>query len=195
MRVLAASVCAVVLAMVGASAQRARPTDLVGRTFDAHVVGVIDGDTIDVVQAPNRRIRVRLDGVDTPEAGEPFSQQARTLARVLAFDKIVTIIGKDVDRYGRLVARVRADGRDLSIEMVGAGLACHFLRYSSDRVLADAEARARALGLGFWAAGASKPRCVRLNAANTPSSDLFHFTAVFGRTPSPTTMVASSSTG
>lgn len=163
MRILLASICACLVAVAG-SAQDQRPDDLVGITFDAHVVGVVDGDTIDVVRAnTKRKVRVRLDGIDSPETGEPFSRQAKNLTRVAVFDKNVSVLGKNVDRYGRLVARIQTDGKDLSVEALSAGLACHFLRYSSDPALARAEANAKSSGLGFWAMGAPKPRCVELN--------------------------------
>lgn len=142
------------------------PADLVGRSFDARVIGVVDGDTLDVVvETSRRRIRVRLDGIDTPENGEPFAPQARNLTRVLAFDQQVRVIGKDVDRYQRLVARVSAGSKDLGVSLVSAGLACHFLKHSSDTALAAAESAARSGQLGFWAVGAKQPRCVALNQA------------------------------
>lgn len=158
---------ALVIALLTATIHGQAPADLVGLTFNAHVIGVVDGDTIDVLKANTKRtVRIRLDGIDTPERGEPFTQQARNLTRVLVFDQDVIVVGKDVDRYERLVARVRLGQKDLSVEVVAAGLACHFLRYSSDPVLARAEADARAAGRGFWAAGAQKPACV---SADRPS--------------------------
>jgi hypothetical protein len=54
---------------------------------------------------------------------------------------------------------------DASVEILHDGLACHFLRYSSDPVLAAAQQDARNNGRGFWAAGAQKPACVAENAA------------------------------
>ena len=59
------------------------------------------------------------------------------------FGRDVRVVGKTWDRYGRLVARVIADGKDVSLELVRAGLAWHFLRYSSDAELAFAEREAR----------------------------------------------------
>lgn len=142
----------------------ARLSNLVGRTFQARVVGVIDGDTLDVLKSDVKRsIRLRLDGIDAPESGEPFSRQAKNLTRVLSFDQQVTVIGKDVDRYGRLVARVLVGSSDVSVSLVSSGLACHFLKYSDDQNLAAAEARAKAAKLGFWAPDAQKPRCVAMN--------------------------------
>lgn len=58
--------------------------------------------------------------------------------------------GKENDRYGRLVARVLVDGKDLSLALVNAGLAWHYLKYSSDPVLSAAEQTAKAAKIGVW---------------------------------------------
>ena len=58
----------------------------------------------------------------------------------------------DHDRYARIVADVRLpDGRSLNREMVRAGLAWSYRRYSNDPELAGLEAEARAARLGLWA--------------------------------------------
>lgn len=77
-----------------------------------------------------------------------------------------------MDRYKRLVARVIAGGKDLSVLIVSSGLACHFLNHSSDETLAAAESTARSAHLGFWAAGAQQPRCVALNRAPLSARDV-----------------------
>ena len=58
---------------------------------------------------------------------------------------------KDVERYGRFVSRVSVGGEDLSLALVAAGLAWHYVRYSDDAVLARAEADARRKKIGLWA--------------------------------------------
>jgi len=136
------------------------PRSLVGARFDAVVVTVVDGDTFDVVREGEKlSVRIRLEGVDSPERGEPFSDRARTFTRVLLFDQKVRVTGRDIDRYGRLVARVNVAGNDASVQLVQAGLACHYTAYSSDPLLARAESESRAAGRGFWARDAQKPRC------------------------------------
>ena len=141
-----------------------RPTDLVNTQFIAEVTRVADGDTVDVLIARTRRVRIRLHGVDTPEAKEPFSNHARTFTRVLMFGRQVTVSGKDIDRYDRLVARITVDNVDASESIVAAGLGCTFRQYVTDPVLEAALTSARNAQRGFWAAGASKPACVAREA-------------------------------
>ncbi len=151
-----------ILAFETAHAQR--PTDLVNRRMAARVTHVADGDTIDVVIPPARRVRVRLHGVDAPESGEPFSDNALTFMRVLVFSREVNITGKDVDTYGRLVARVTVDNADASESLIAAGLGCTYRRYASDAGLEAALAGAQRAKRGFWAAGAAQPACVAREA-------------------------------
>lgn len=135
--------------------------DLLNTTFEARVTRVSDGDTFDVIPADeSRAIRVRLFGVDTPERGEPFFSRARNRTRVLVFDKQVRLTGVSIDSYGRLVARVNVGETDVALVLLSEGLACHFRRYSDDRLQARAEASARTNRLGFWSPGA-QPRCAR----------------------------------
>ena len=171
----------VALTTTFAGAQAPQLRALVGTSFDAKVVGVVDGDTIDVLRGGNDRLRIRLEGIDCPESGEPFSQVARNQTRVLAFDQVVRVSGRDVDQYGRLVARIVVDRKDVSVELVAAGLACHFKRYSSDPILARAESDARSQGRGFWAPSAQKPACVAREAGTIASSLLSPAAAATGR--------------
>jgi micrococcal nuclease len=146
-----------------------RPKDLVNTRFVAHVTHVVDGDTVDVLISPARRVRIRLHGVDTPERREPFSDRARTFTRVLMFGRSVTVVGKDVDRYDRLVARIAVNDVDASESIIAAGLGCTFRQYATEPALELALARARSSQRGFWAKGASKPACVAREANYRPA--------------------------
>ena len=140
-----------------------RRQDLVGRQFDARVVRVADGDTMEAIPSgESRPVRIRLQGIDAPELGEAFSREATTLLRTLTLDHHVRVDGRDMDRYGRLVARITAAGEDASSALVRAGLACH--AYVRDERLARDESQARRVGAGFWAASATKPECVTRTA-------------------------------
>lgn len=163
---------ALAFALLATSSGSGQVRELVGSTFEAQVVSIIDGDTIDVVTDAKRAIRIRIEGIDAPERGEPFNDAARRFARVMLFDKPAKIHGRDVDRYGRLVARVTVEDSDTSVEIVKAGLACHYLQYSSDPALARAQEQARTEGRGFWVPNAAKPRCTQVssNAASVAKS-------------------------
>ena len=116
------------------------------------VVGVSDGDTIKVIQS-GKEVRVRLAGIDCPEKKQPYGKRAKQFTSDLAFGQDVTIIEKDIDRYGRIVADVMLpDGRNLNHELVRVGLAWWYQRYApDDETLKALEEEARAARLGLWA--------------------------------------------
>ena len=98
--------------------------------FTGEVVGVADGDTISVLR-DGRAVRVRLQGVDCPENAQDFGTKAKQFTSSKVFGKTVTIMPRDIDRYGRTVATVMVDGEDLGLALVRAGLAWHYTRYST----------------------------------------------------------------
>jgi hypothetical protein len=59
----------------------------------------------------------------------------------------------DVDRYGRLVARVTSEGKDLSLELVSAGLAAHYTVFSFDPKLEEGQRQAQQARRGMWKDG------------------------------------------
>jgi len=115
------------------------------------VVAVADGDTLTVLDGSRTQIKVRLDGIDTPERGQPFGTVARERLADLTMGKTVTIHGSKRDRYGRTIGRVEVEGQDVNRQMVADGLAWHYTRYSDDQQLAAAEREARAARRGLWA--------------------------------------------
>ncbi len=130
-----------------------------------------DGDTLDI-RVRQAVVKIRLEGIDVPEHGQAFGNRATTYLRTLAFSQRATIHVKQTERYGRLVARVFVGGRDLSEEMVRAGLAWHYTHYSSDPRLAALEKEARASHAGLWADRAPLPPWLarRAGAVRTPSA-------------------------
>lgn len=148
--------------------QAAPASALRGIAFTATVSRVIDGDTIEVRDAAHGLVRIRLEGIDCPETGQAFGQVARNFTRQLAFDRAVIVTGANIDRYGRLIARVTSQGKDLSLELVTAGLAWHYTEYSSDPTLAAAEKDARTAHRGLWV----DPRPVPPWVARRPTNEI-----------------------
>jgi micrococcal nuclease len=119
--------------------------------FTARVVGVTDGDTLRVFHA-NHQETVRLVGVDAPEKRQAYGDRAKRFTADLAFDRTVTVRTAGRDRNGRLLGEVvLPDGRSLNQELVRAGYAWWFRKYSRDGRLARLEEEARASRRGLWA--------------------------------------------
>lgn len=132
------------------------PLEQAENSFAGKVVGIADGDTISVMHN-GRAERVRLEGIDCPESGQPFSRRAKETTSELVFGRVVVVEDRGRDRYGRTLGRVFVNGLDVSRELVRRGMAWHFKRYSSERGLADLEREARADRRGLWAEAAAVP--------------------------------------
>ena len=114
------------------------------------VVGVTDGDTITVLQ-DKTPVKVRLNGIDAPEQGQPFGERAKQFASALCFGDEVTVKTSGADKYGRTLGDVvLVDGRILNQELVKAGMAWHYKEYSKDETLAKLEKEAREKRVGLW---------------------------------------------
>jgi micrococcal nuclease len=128
----------------------------------ARVVGVIDGDTVELARG-DRRAVVRLLGVDAPETVHPerpvecFGPEAAAWLRRRLLGRSVRM-GFDRerrDRYGRLLAHLDHDGRDVSEEMLTLGYARLLVvppNGARRLALLRAELAAREAGRGLWAA-------------------------------------------
>jgi len=120
------------------------------------VVGVTDGDTLTVLDAGNRQHKIRLAGIDAPEARQDFGQKAKRHLSDLIFGKSVLVEGTKIDRYGRRVGKILIEGKNANLEMVKAGLAWHFKQYEQEqsvedrRLYAAAEISARSAKLNIW---------------------------------------------
>ncbi len=114
---------------------------------------VVDGDTLEVSGE-----KLRLQGIDAPEMAQTCEANGRPVAcGKLAAAHLDDLIGsrpldcavEGKDRYGRGLARCRAEGRDIAESMTRDGWALSDRRYSDGRYH-GAEAAARAGRRGIW---------------------------------------------
>src|SRR6266545_4174039 len=91
------------------------------------VTRVVDGDTV-IARIGRRNERVRLIGIDAPEVGACFSQDAKTAAQRLVGGRAVRLIGDRTqtrrDRFNRRLAYVlRTNGLDVGRQLLLGGYA------------------------------------------------------------------------
>jgi endonuclease YncB( thermonuclease family) len=122
-----------------------------GETLSGTVVAVIDGDTLTVVDEAKKPHRIRLAGIDAPQAKQPFwLQSARSLAR-LCHRKPAKVEWKAKER-GLLVGEVACDGVAANPEQVRRGMAWVSPRQTGPgSALYEIEAYARLQKVGLWA--------------------------------------------
>jgi endonuclease YncB( thermonuclease family) len=63
------------------------PIQALASDYPARVVGISDGDTLTVLTAEKKQVKIRLHGIDAPETGQDYGQRAKQAASELAFDK------------------------------------------------------------------------------------------------------------
>jgi micrococcal nuclease len=117
--------------------------------WSGRVCGVTDGDSLSVLQ-DGRAVKIRLYGIDCPEKHQAYGNRARRFTSDFAFGREVEVRPVDSDRYGRLIAWVYVGPRCLNEEILRAGFAWHFKRYSRDSHLAELELQARTARSGLW---------------------------------------------
>ncbi|MDF2809052.1 MAG: nuclease [Microvirga sp.] len=119
---------------------------------------VIDGDTIAL---EGLGTRIRLYGIDAPEGRQTCQTSAndKYLCGPKSAEALQGLVGRngraiceqtDRDRYGRVVAVCKVDGRDLGAELVRQGWAIEYVRYLDGRYTAN-ETDARRAKRGLWA--------------------------------------------
>lgn len=118
----------------------------------AKVVGVKDGDSIEVLLEGNKNIVIRLAEIDCPEKNQPYGKKAKAFVSDLIFGKEITYVKTDQDRYGRTIAKVYFKGAYLSETLIKNGLAWHNTKHSKSKYLASLEREARKNKIGLWAA-------------------------------------------
>jgi len=118
----------------------------------ALVTSVIDGDTVELADGRH----VRYLGIDTPESGEYYAEEATAKNKDLVEGRTVELQrGKrDQDEYGRLLRYVYVDGIFVNAELVAQGYATAYIFDPDDRysqILVQLEQYAKTRERGLWA--------------------------------------------
>lgn len=136
------------------------------------VIRIADGDTMTILGSDNVNTKVRLHGIDCPESNQDFGQVAKRFVAELCFGQTVSVEVKDIDRYKRTVGTVyAADGTNINLALLQAGLAWHYTSFDKSVSYAEAERDARKEGRGLWKQSNSiapwEFRAMRRNKAKT----------------------------
>ena len=117
----------------------------------ALVKEVIDGDTIILSNGE----KVRLIGINTPEYGRYYFDEARELMKILTLGREV-VLERDItdrDKYGRLLRYVYVNSLFVNLEMIERGFANAYtyppdVKYTEKFL--EAERYARSNSVGLW---------------------------------------------
>ena len=98
-------------------------------------VKVSDGDTLNVQKVENGKfvgeiVRIRMYGMDAPEKTQDYGSESRQALEKLVTGKNLSVEVKNKDRYGRTVAIIYANGKNVNEEMVKTGNAWWYQEYA-----------------------------------------------------------------
>lgn len=125
--------------------------------FNAFVVRVLDGDTIDVSKIPAKGVghdsyqRIRFADIDAPEKAQPFGMQSRAILAAAIQGKQISVDVSARDKYGRYIGTVTVDGKNINRYMIETGSAWVYRQYCKDKVMFALELKARYGKAGLWA--------------------------------------------
>jgi len=144
----------IVAALISAVASLTVPmcplADRAGRPL-WRVETVHDGDTVTCLDEQGRPQKIRLQGIDAPEYGQPYGDAARRALEGKLAGGRVRVEGGARDQHGRLLGTLWIEDRDINRELVAEGWAWAFGGFSPADELVAAEAESRRLRLGLWA--------------------------------------------
>ncbi|MBT1701977.1 thermonuclease family protein [Chryseosolibacter indicus] len=107
------------LLIMGSSSIASTEKEMKGR-----VVGVIDGNTLEVIDDKEEKQKIVLAGIDCPDAGQEYAKEAKRFLEKLVLRQEITftIVGKD--RLGNNLAVLKVKRNvDPRVELLKEGLA------------------------------------------------------------------------
>ncbi|HIE97036.1 MAG TPA: hypothetical protein EYQ63_08465 [Fuerstia sp.] len=81
------------------------------------VIKIVEGDTIDVLTDDKETIRLRFQGIDTPERGQPFGNNATEFVRDTVGGKMIRLVTHGEDKYDRTIADIYLPVDDPLVEL------------------------------------------------------------------------------
>lgn len=135
------------------------------RIIHGMVTRVSDGDIIQVTDSDNKRVKIRLYGIDAPETeksgkktghqstqGQPYGAEAYRALKGKIDGQPVNVEIMEIDRYNQAVSKVWIGKRNINLEMVRDGYAWAYRYYLDhyDIEYAMAEEQAKNEKRGLW---------------------------------------------
>lgn len=152
--------------------QLVEETETGGNTSETVAVArVVDGDTLEL----NDGRTVRLIGINTPERGQPYYDEAREFLRSMVENQNIELEFdvEETDQYRRTLAYVWVDDTLINEAIIAEGYANSFtfppnVKYQER--FTTAERSAREAGRGLWQQGVRGIEIIAVNA-DAPGSD------------------------
>lgn len=113
------------------------------------VVQVIDGDTYKVLDKGRLKV-IRLANVDAPEMDQYYGKLVKAAVSKLILGKTIGLDERRPDKYGRMIADLTINGKNLDSLLVANGWAWHYVSMSLNPSLTLCQVNAITAKAGFW---------------------------------------------
>jgi endonuclease YncB( thermonuclease family) len=118
--------------------------------IEGRVVGVHDGDTVNLLISGNQQLKIRLAQIDAPESDQAFGQRSKQTLSDMVFNKSIQVKKETIDKYGRTVGTIIVDGIDANKEQIKLGMAWVYRQYFHDQSMIQLEEEAQKSKIGLW---------------------------------------------
>lgn len=117
-------------------------------TVRGKVVSVVDGNTLEVISVEEETYRIVLVGIDCPEMGQPYAEEAKKFLEEAILRKSIEVKLLGKDRWGNYLGEIMTEV-EVHVELVKRGLAwCH--EKNAPHHLKALEQQAREQRIGLW---------------------------------------------
>ncbi len=106
-------------------------------TYSGTVGSVQDGDSVRVRDMHGKERRIRLAYIDAPENDQAYGQASRNALKDLLERRKVEVEVFSTDQYGRQVARIFLDGKDINLSQIENGNAWHYRSVAREQQAKD----------------------------------------------------------
>lgn len=120
------------------------------KIIQGRIIKVTDGDTVTLLANNNKKIKIRLYGIDCPEKGQAYFAQAKDFLSKKIYNKNVQVEIKNKDQYQRSVGIIWINNKNVNIDLLQQGLAWHYKQYDKSISYAQAEKIAQAAKKNIW---------------------------------------------
>ena len=102
---------------------------VLAETVKGKIIRVVDGDTVLARTVDNKKIRIRLSGIDAPEKKQAYGIESKKFLENLISSKIVKISISKKDKYKRYLGMIFLNKTNINLELVKSGNAWAYRGY------------------------------------------------------------------
>lgn len=125
--------------------------NLQAETLQGKVIHITDGDTLTMLTQLNKKVKIRLEGIDAPEKAQPFGNKAKQSLANLTFQKQVSVQTMNTDKYGHTAGIVMSNNVNVNAKQVRLGMAWVYPKSINHKKLLKLETNAKQAKRGLWA--------------------------------------------